>query len=864
VFQQCLGPGAFGCGKFARSVETLARTMAAMDPAAIVEACPDAACLRAVGFPLSALSNAGFTSEELQAAGFSPAQVLQEVGEDRVRALDTLRILPLAVLALSGLKPELAPIPPVSLRLARVRESGCDAQAALAIGYSAAALRLAGFSARDLRRGGVSSLGLRRAGFEAADLRRARCSAREVRAAGFSFLGALAGGYPPEELRAAGYLGVPTSALPSGLLEVQEAALQGYGALAADPLLNPHAVDRPLYALPPLTYANGAASVTREQIWQEVTGNFVSDLNGPNGSAPPPSGAFSARELRRLDFTVREAFDTGFCSRRVLREAGYSADDVAALGFSLPPLRLHPMRALMEPLRFLLSADWTAESAMAAMQDPAQKLCIALVRGPAAIKGMSRQPRRPALATADTVSGRPAANGAPVTFPPHCSPAEGAEWLRKHHAGDAQTGSAQAESAPTEAVPAETTLVSVDVKPAPPKFPPPVARLHAVDRGHWLITETLVGLPEEHADDDVDAEPSDAAGAANAALDTKSTPSPPQAADSTASLRPLEVDSLVRNPEAAPADASALAPSTEGAEAGTAAVAAEPAEASASKRAMTPTGEAASEADPAVHRAAGCAAADWTRVQRCVADLHALKPRAARADVEGRRELVEALTAAWRSEELPTACAKDRPAQADDIGDDDGSDWETWNEDAPKPDPRAPQEWHRAARAEEAADTPSATAGLYDDDGEYDSETDFELLGSWSADEFRTISRAAEDAGTPGPSLRLGKKKKWRQYGPGHGVRSMLMSVMGGGGNSTPLSSVTDAVAVVWNCLFPSTPRTFPRGSPMVDIRKPMAMRDAGDRGLRVFLGSYVPPHREAVIASARGETTRTRAKSKQ
>lgn len=146
-----------------------------------------AAVRQKLGCSVFALKSSGYTKNELQEAGFTDAEVNNQITVD------------CSVNSIAKAKQQ-------GMSAKEIRERfGCSAKALQQAGFSADELKKAGFNAAELKAAGFSADELKNAGFNAAELKEAGLIAKELRDAGFSANALLSAEFSADELKDAGF-----------------------------------------------------------------------------------------------------------------------------------------------------------------------------------------------------------------------------------------------------------------------------------------------------------------------------------------------------------------------------------------------------------------------------------------------------------------------------------------------------------------------------------------------------------------------------------------------------------------------------------------------------------------------------------
>ncbi|HAT8939250.1 TPA: type IVB secretion system protein DotG/IcmE [Legionella pneumophila subsp. pneumophila] len=213
------------------SVESLKKARAAGVSALTIKqtlGC-SAAALKAAGYTVKELKDAGFTAAELKAAGFS-AKDLKDAGftakelRDAGFSAQELKDVGFSAKDLKDAGFSAAELKAAGFTAAQLKAAGFSAKDLKDAGFSAAELKAAGFSAKELKDAGFSASDLKNAGFSAKELKDAGFSASDLKSAGFSASELKNAGYSADELKKAGY----TSAeLRNAGFSPQESAVAG-------------------------------------------------------------------------------------------------------------------------------------------------------------------------------------------------------------------------------------------------------------------------------------------------------------------------------------------------------------------------------------------------------------------------------------------------------------------------------------------------------------------------------------------------------------------------------------------------------------------------------------------------------------
>lgn len=231
------------------------------------------------GCSAQALKDAGFSAKSLLDAGFTPAQLL--AAGFTPRELEDSGVSPANIIAAGRT---------ADCSIAYLKQAKANGISAATIkqtlGCSASALKAAGYTAKELKDAGFTAAELKAAGFTAAELKNAGFSAKELKDAGFSAADLKAAGFSAAQLKDAGF---------------SAAALKNAGFTAAQ-----------------LKDAGFSAAQLKD------AGFSAAQLK---------DAGFSAAELKAAGYSAKDLKEAGFTSAE-LAKAGYTPDQLAAAGFT--------------------------------------------------------------------------------------------------------------------------------------------------------------------------------------------------------------------------------------------------------------------------------------------------------------------------------------------------------------------------------------------------------------------------------------------------------------------------------------------------------------------------------------------------
>jgi intracellular multiplication protein IcmE len=160
------------------------------------------------GCSAEALKNAGYDPKSLLDAGYTPEQLLaagfsaKDIENAGTRPADILAAGRISNCSVESLKKARA----AGVSAATIKKTlGCSAKALKDAGYTAKELKDAGFTAAELKNAGFSAKDLKNAGFSAKELKDAGFSAKDLKDAGFTAADLKNAGFSAKDLKELGY-----------------------------------------------------------------------------------------------------------------------------------------------------------------------------------------------------------------------------------------------------------------------------------------------------------------------------------------------------------------------------------------------------------------------------------------------------------------------------------------------------------------------------------------------------------------------------------------------------------------------------------------------------------------------------------